>query len=94
MRVPELDWPADLFADTMPVSESRILVSASPESRSGADLPLWPAMQEVWMGSARLGESRPFRLRRHNSRLLSLCRSAMVSGSFRIGRLARFTLGR
>ena len=46
MRVPELDWPADLFADAMPKSERRILVSIGPEYQSDADGSLWPAMRE------------------------------------------------
>ena len=51
MRVPELDWPADLFADAIPKSERRILVSAGPKNQSDADQPLWLAMQESWLNN-------------------------------------------
>jgi hypothetical protein len=58
MRVPQLDWPVDLFADEVRMPEAPVTISVDPEILFDAevpfdaDLPLWPAMQELWMERA------------------------------------------
>jgi hypothetical protein len=42
MRVQDLDWPADLFLDAMPASESSIMLSVKSEIRSDTEVPLGP----------------------------------------------------
>ncbi|MEO8714455.1 MAG: hypothetical protein ABI369_05535 [Acetobacteraceae bacterium] len=48
MPVPELDWPADLFADTVSLLRGEEEKAADPE-------PLWLAMQRIWTRTRRTG---------------------------------------
>jgi hypothetical protein len=46
MRVPDLDWPADLFDDVAPGLSPQIW--PVPLRAVNADRPFWPAMLQMW----------------------------------------------
>ncbi len=49
MRVPNLDWVPDLFADAVPAQDDPIIViGRTPATPAYADLRLWPEMSNVW----------------------------------------------
>ena len=52
MRVPDLDWPADLFEDASPISESAVASSAGQDIRPVREMPLWSASWRLWMVGA------------------------------------------
>ncbi len=52
MRVPDLDWPTDLFADAV-IKDERCANDATH-----VDASLWPVMREVWTRAA-LAAERP-----------------------------------
>ena len=54
MLVPDLDWPADLFEDARPTSESSIAISDLKEILLDTDMPLWPALQRQRTAEAAL----------------------------------------
>lgn len=47
MRVPELEWPIDLFQDLAPVPDLPMTISA--QIPTAADKPLWAVMRGMWM---------------------------------------------
>jgi hypothetical protein len=49
MGVPDLDWPAELFADAIPRSESSPMISTRPEDPPDTDVPLWSIMHRLCM---------------------------------------------
>ena len=49
MGVPDLDWPAELFADAIPRSESSPMISTRPEDPPDTDAPFWSIMHRLWM---------------------------------------------
>ncbi len=49
MRVPDLDWPPDLFEDVTPPAPQQAARSGGPKTVSDPKVPLWPAMQWLWM---------------------------------------------
>ncbi len=58
MRVPDLDWPADLFTDVAPVVARSMLHPAGDRPADAGPTPLWPAMQGLWMrGIVRAGRA-------------------------------------
>ena len=50
MRVPDLDWPADLFTDVIEVPPSTIVVEPARPN-------LWTEMVNAWMGDDTHAES-------------------------------------
>jgi hypothetical protein len=50
MRVPELDWPLDLFQDLVPIPDLPMTIAA--QIQTAGQKPLWTVMRGVWMGDA------------------------------------------
>ena len=55
MRVPDLDWPADLFADGVGGAEQ---ATASSPADLYADAPVPPASRPLWLAMRRAWMSR------------------------------------
>jgi len=47
MRVPELDWPLDLFQDLVPLPDLPMTIAA--QIQTAGQKPLWTVMRGVWM---------------------------------------------
>jgi hypothetical protein len=51
MRVPDLDWPADLYRDEAPAPRRAPKAVPQPPATSGPQLPLWFRLSMSWMRS-------------------------------------------
>lgn len=72
MRVPELDWPNDLFQDVLPVPDLPMTIAA--QIQTAAQKPLWTVMRGVWMARHK-GRSRDRRDMTSDARLAAARRS-------------------
>lgn len=51
MRVPDLDWPTDLFSDVLGDDEAPV-APAPAATAPTTPLSLWPTMRRLWIGDA------------------------------------------